>query len=136
MDTGKVQDTSIGKKSTKIQTLASGSKKVEKPLPVAPMKSVNVSTLETLTELLSLIQEDCRRYSEALAPYLQERLPVFMKFKGDGIIYIACPPGHVLGTDKGHITLDGKPVTGWEGTDKPKEAETLTELPIEKEISP
>ena len=45
-----------------------------------------------------------------------------MKFEGDGIIYFAAPEGHKLGTDKGHILLDGKPVTGWD-TDK----QTLTE---------
>lgn len=113
MGTGKVQDTSIGKKSTETPPLATASNEAEKPLRPVQTKSVSGNTLETLAELLSLIQEDCRRYSEALAPYSQERLPVFMKFQGDGIIYIACPPNHKLGTDKGHITLDGRPVTGW-----------------------
>lgn len=127
MGTGTEQDTSIGKKSTATPPLASGSRKAEKPLQVAQMQSVSVSTLETLAELLSLIQEDCRRYSEALTTYLPERTPVFMKFMGDGIIYIAAPPSHRLGTDNGHITLDGIPVTGWKDTDK-----ALTELPIEQ----
>lgn len=123
MDIGKVQDTSIGKKSTETQPLANGSREAEEPLQPVQTKSVSDNTLETLAELLSLIQEDCRRYSEALAPYLQERLPVFMKFQGDGIIYIACPPSHKLGTDSGHITLDEKPVTGWSASGK---SETLT----------
>lgn len=118
MDTGTEQDTSTGKKSTATPTLASASKKAVKPLQAAQTKSVSVNTLQTLAELLSLIQEDCRRYSEALAPYLGERLPVFMRFEGDGIIYFAAPVGHKLGTDKGHITIDGKPVTGWSDTDK------------------
>lgn len=118
MDTGTEQGTSTGKKSTANQALASESKKAEKPLQVVQTKSVSDSTLETLAELLSLIQEDCRRYSEALTAYLPERMPVFMKFVGDGIIYIAAPPNHRLGTDKGHITLDGIPVTGWKDTDK------------------
>lgn len=122
MDTGTVRDTSIGKKSTETQALASVTKKAVKPLQPVQTKSVNDNTLQELAELLSLIQEDCRRYSEATAPYLSGRLPVFMKFAGDGIIYFAVPDGHFLGTDKGHITLDGKPVTGW-GTDK----RTLTE---------
>lgn len=121
MDTGTGQVTSTGKKSTATQTLASESRRAAKPSQAAPMKNVNDSTLQTLAELLSLIQEDCRRYSEALAPYLNGRLPVFMKFEGDGIIYFASPDGHKLGTDKGHILLDGKPVTGWD-TDK----QTLT----------
>jgi hypothetical protein len=41
-----------------------------------------------------------------------------MKFENDGVIFISAPPGHKLGTDKGHILLDGKPVTGWGDTDK------------------
>ena len=118
MDTGKAQDFSTGNESTAIQPLASASNEAAKPSQAAPMKNVNDNTLQTLAELLSLLQEDCRRYSEALAPYLVGHLPVFMKFETDGIIFIAAPPGHKLDTDKGHIRLDGKPVTGWGDTDK------------------
>jgi len=123
-DTGTVRDTSTGNESIVSLTLASASRKVEKPSPVALTKSVNDSTLKALAELLSLIQEDCRRYSEVLAPYLSERLPVFMKFKIDGIIYFSAPPNHRLDTGNGHILLDGKPVTGWGDTGKD---ETLAE---------
>lgn len=123
MDTGSQPATSTGKKFTKTPPLASDSGKAEKPLKPVQTANVSEDSLKTLAELLSLIQEDCRRYSEALAPYLSGHLPVFMKFKGDGIIYFACPPGHTLGTGNGHITLDGKPVTGWGDTGK----ETLAE---------
>lgn len=118
MGTGKQQDISTGKESTATPPLASESVKAGKPLQPVQTKSVSEDTLRTLAELLSLIQEDCRRYSEALAPCLNGRLPVFMKFQGDGIIYLAAPPAHVLGTGKGHITLDGVPVTGWGDTGK------------------
>ena len=126
MDTGKVTDSSIGKGSTKTPTLASGSEKAEKPLQPVQTKPVSNSSLETLAELLSLIQEDCRRYSETLAPYLSEHLPIFMRFNRDGIIYIAAPPEHRLDldTDRGHILLDGKPVTGWGDTDKQTDTDT------------
>lgn len=113
MDTGKVTDSSIGKGSTKTPTLASGSEKAEKPLQPVQTKPVSNSSLETLAELLSLIQEDCRRYSATLAEYLPNQSPVTMYFHGDGIIYLAAPPGHLLDTGNGHILLDGKPVTGW-----------------------
>lgn len=121
-DTGTEQDTSIGKKSTETRTLAGESGKAEKPLQAAQTTSANVNTLQALAELLSLIQEDCRRYSETLAPFLPERLPVFMKFNRDGIIFIAAPPGHRLDTGNGHILLDGQPVTGWDAI---QENETL-----------
>ena len=125
MDTGKKQGTSIGKKSTAIQALASALEQAEKPLQAVQTKSVNDSSLKALAELLSLIQEDCRRYNELLAPYLSGHLPVFMRFQGDGIIYISAPPSHVLGTGNGHITLDGKPVTGWGDTGTEALAEGL-----------
>lgn len=113
MDTGTVTATSIGKKSTETPTLASASGEAVKPLQHVQTKNVSANTLETLAELLSLIQEDCRRYQETLAEYMPNRQPVFMKFEGDGIIYIAAPSGHRLDTGNGHILLDGKPVTGW-----------------------
>lgn len=113
MDTGKVTDTSTGKKSTKTPTLANGSGKAVKHSQPAQTKNENDNFLETLAELLSLIQEDCRRYKTTLAEYLPNQDPVVMQFDGDGIIYIAAPPGHRLDTGKGHILLDGRPVTGW-----------------------
>ena len=72
MDTGKVQDTSIGNESTVTRPLANASNEAAKPLQVAPMKNVSANTLETLAELLSLLQEDCRRYSEAQHPIWQD----------------------------------------------------------------
>jgi hypothetical protein len=113
MDTGKVMDTSTGKKSTKTPTLASASGKGAKPSRPAQTKKEKDNFLETLAELLSLIQEDCRRYKATLAEYLPNQEPIMMQFDGDGIIYIAAPPGHRLDTGKGHILLDGRPVTGW-----------------------
>lgn len=118
MDTGKVMDTSTGKKSTKTPTLASESGGAAKPSQPVQTKSVSASSLATLAELLSLIQEDCRRYQATLAEYQTSRPPVFMKFNGDGIIYLSAPPGHRLDTGNGHILLDGKPVTGWSDTGK------------------
>jgi hypothetical protein len=112
-DTGKETDTSTGKKSTGIQTLASESGREGKPLRPVQTKPVSNSSLETLAELLSLIQEDCRRYSETLAEFLPNQKPVTMYFKGDGIIHLCAPPEHVLDTGNGHILLDGRPVTGW-----------------------
>jgi hypothetical protein len=118
MNTGTERDFSTGNGSTATQPLASALNEAAKPSPLVQTKSVNANTLQTLAELLSLIQEDCRRYKEVLAPYSSELLPVFMKFEDDGgVIFIAAPPKHKLGTDKGHITLDGKPVTGWGDTD-------------------
>jgi hypothetical protein len=111
-DTGTEMVTSIGNESIAIPPLASDTKKAEKPLQAAPMKPVNKDTLMQLAELLSLLQEDCRRYKELLAPYLTS-LPVFMNFDTDAIIFIAAPPGHTLGFNKGHIQLDDQPVTGW-----------------------
>ena len=118
MDTGKETATSIGKKSTKTPTLASGSGKAAKPSQPARTKNENANFLETLAELLSLIQEDCRRYEATLAEKLPNQKAVTMWFDGDGIIHIAAPPGHRLGTVKGHILLDGRPVTGWYDTGK------------------
>jgi hypothetical protein len=107
------QDISIGNGSTGIQTLASESVKVEKPLRAVQTRSVDGNTLQTLAELLSLIQEDCRRYSETLAVYLPSIQTAYLHFDLDGVIFIAAPPGHRLDTGNGHILLDGKPVTGW-----------------------
>jgi len=107
------QATSIGNVSTVIPTLASESAKVEKPLQAVQTKSVDSNTLRTLAELLSLLQEDCRRYSETLAVYLPSLQPAYFQFDLDGVIFIAAPPGHRLDTGNGHILLDGKPVTGW-----------------------
>lgn len=120
MDTGKATNTSIGKKSTEIPTLASESGRAAKPLQRAQTKPVSNNSLETLAELLSLIQEDCRRYSETLAEFLPNQKPVTMFFKGDGIIHLCAPPEHYLDTGNGHILLDGKPVTGWTLADEKK----------------
>lgn len=116
MDTGTVTNTSIGRKSTNPPTLANGSEGAVKPLQPVQTKNVSASSLETLAELLSLIQEDCRRYSETLAEFLPSQKPVLLEFDGDGIIYLAAPPNHRLDTGSGHILLDGKPVTGWADT--------------------
>ena len=113
MDTGKETDTSTGKKSTKTPTLASASAKAVNPLRPVLTRNVDGNTLQTLAELLSLIQEDCRRYSATLAEFLPDQKPISMFFKGDGIIHIVAPPAHTLDTGNGHILLDGKPVTGW-----------------------
>jgi len=107
------QDISIGSEFIAIQTLAGASAKAGKPLQAVQTKCVDSNTLQTLAELLSLIQEDCRRYSETLAGYLPSLQPAFFQFDLDGIIFIAAPPGHRLDTGNGHILLDGKPVTGW-----------------------
>jgi len=114
MDTGTATDISTGNESTEIQTLASVKESVANPSTPAPMKPVDNNSLETLAELLSLIQEDCRRYQETLAPFLPvSQQAIVMHFNNDGIIFIANPPGHRLDTGKGHILLDDKPVTGW-----------------------
>jgi len=121
MDTGKVRDTSTGNLSHVTPTPARDYEKAVKRSQPAPIKPVPNATLETLADILSQIQEDCRLYNEALAEYLPDRLPVFMKFHIDGLIYLSAPPNHASGTGtvgtgknaKQHITLDGKPVTGW-----------------------
>lgn len=111
-DTGKVTDISTGSESIETPTLASESEKAASPSTPAPMKSVSGNSCETLAELLSLIQEDCRRYQNELAGFTHKS--VLMHFNHDGgIIYIANPPGHKLGFEGGHILLDEKPVTGW-----------------------
>lgn len=123
MDTGSRPATSTGNQFTKTPPLASASEGAENHSIPAQTMSVSASTLETLAEILSLIQEDCRRYQKALAMYMPGRLPVVLKFQGDGLIFISAPPGHTLGTGKEdtgktHILLDDKPVTGYtaEGT--------------------
>ena len=118
MDTGKEMATSIGNLSIETQTLASELEGAENHSTHAQTKSVNANILETLAELLSLIQEDCRRYQATLAEYMPKQQPVILRFQGDGLIYIAAPPGHKLDTGNGHILLDGKPVTGWSDTGK------------------
>ena len=133
MGTGKVQDTSIGNLSLVTPTPAHDYEKAVKRSQPAPIKTVPLATLETLADILSQIQEDCRLYNEALAEYLPDRLPVFMKFNIDGLIYLSAPPNHRLGTGmvgtgknaRQHITLDGKPVTGWTlaGTGKEEKGE-------------
>ena len=113
-DTGKVTDISIGSESIETPTLASESEKAASPSTPAPMKSVSDNSCETLAELLSLIQEDCRRYSQTLAEFLPvSQKAVVMHFNGDGLIFLSNPPGHKLGFEGGHILLDEKPVTGW-----------------------
>ena len=125
MDTGNPPDISTGKESSKTQTLANENALVENPSTHVQMKPVNSNSLRTLAELLSLIQADCSRYSRTLAKHVIG-LPVSMKFdKTDGIIYIQAPPGHELtmgtGKYKGHILLDGRPVTGWVASAKEKD---------------
>ena len=118
MDTGAVTGTSIGKESIETQTLASESEKAENLSQPARTKNGNGNILETLADILSLLQEDCRRYEATLAEYLPGQKPIMMQFDGDGIIYIAALPGHRLDTGNGHILLDGRPVTGWSDTGK------------------
>lgn len=126
MDTGKVQDISTGNSSHVTPTPAHDYEKAVKRSQPAPIKPVPHATLQTLADILSQIQEDCRLYNETLAEFLPDRLPVFMKFNIDGLIYLSAPPNHALGTGtlgtgkqaRQHITLDGKPVTGWSDTDK------------------
>jgi len=112
MDTGKETDTSIGKKSTETPTLAKEKGKAVNPSIHAQTKDENSNTLETLAELLSLIQEDCRRYDETLAGSMHVVI-MADKFSGGIAIFIPSPYAHKMDTGNGHILLDGKPVTGW-----------------------
>lgn len=117
MDTGKGTGTSTGKKSTKTLILAKEKEKAVNPSTHARMKGENNNSLETLAELLSLIQEDCRRYDETLA----ENMHVVImpdNYSGGLAIFIPSPYAHRLDTGNGHILLDGRPVTGWKDTGK------------------
>ncbi len=101
---------STGKKSTKTPTLASERGKAAKRSVPAQTKKENASGLEALAELLSLIQEDVRRYSEALVFHKA----LIKSVDGHIIIVLPGPVGHELDTGNSHILLNGKPVTGWE----------------------
>ena len=109
------QDTSIGKESGETPQQESASERVANLSTRVLTIDVKNSSLEILAELLSMLQEDSRRYDKAMKMYLADgsKAVVIVADNGDLAFLIKAPPGHVLGKEKGHITLDGHPVTGW-----------------------
>lgn len=113
MESTEKQGSSTGKKSTQTPPLANVKESVEKRLDPARTKNENASGLKTLADILSLIQEDVRRYNLALAKLGQNGGAGIVFASGGIIIALANPVDHVLSTGNGHIVLDGVPVTGW-----------------------